>query len=93
MSLFKDKVKEIDRSKVKKVPLRFTVELSIETQESYSNKKIAYIKVDEDLVCTTHDYIEQLKNELESIISASYKKVESKLDTSELLADGYKDAI
>lgn len=93
MSLFTDKTKEIDRSKVTKTPLRFTVELSIETQEAYSSKKVAYIKVDEDLVCNTHDYIKQIKNELEAIISASYKKVEAKLDTSELLSDGYKDVI
>lgn len=90
MTLFGTQKKEIDRSKVDKEQIRVSVEISLETQEKYSNKKIAYIKVDEDMVCDTHSFIKQIKNEIESIISSSYSKIEAKLETSELLSDGYK---
>lgn len=89
MTLFTKKV-EVDRSNVEKKQMKFQMVLTLETDEQYSNKKVASIDVTETLVCNTHDFIKQIKNELESIISSSYEKVEAKLDSSPLLSDGYK---
>ena len=90
MSLFTKK-NEVDRSKVEKKKLMFRLVLTLDTDETYSNKKIASVEVTENLVCDTHDFLKQIKNEMESIISSAYEKVEVKLDSSPLLSDGYKE--
>lgn len=90
MSLFTRKT-EVDRSKVEKRALKLQMVISLETDEGYSNKKVAAVDVTETLVCNTHDFLKQIKNELECIIGSAYEKVEAKMDSSPFLSDGYKE--
>lgn len=85
----KETAVERDPSPEGQMKLEVTIKLS-RTNKSYGDASvIASAEAKENMILTTDASSLSLKNELESIIAETYKKIEKQIDTSPFLTNDY----
>ena len=93
MSIFSKKKKVIsDDAKSSERDMNVEVVIRVRTDEQYSNKTVAEVKVEKSMLSTTDTKSKDIIDEIEQVVSGAISETEAQVENSRWLSEGYHAA-